>query len=191
MFESEGDRVNKDKISVKNLSVEVTAGRDAWGRSRKQPCLLSATLHLSKPFDCKDDNLDNTTVHYGILSKNLRMLCGSEAQFESSNELAREINRCIRGMAGRTAIDCVDVDIFYPKASLLGDGQGYWLSVSRSESRKVYVRNVRIPCIIGMNDNERLAMQPVVVNAWLDGVKREDVDRVPLEKTITDVSLQI
>lgn len=191
-------RPNRDKISVKNLSVEVNAGRDAWGRSRTQPCLLTVILHLSKPFDCKDDDLDNTTVHYGILSKNLRKLCGSGCNFSSSDDLARQVGRCIVKTAGETAVDGVEVDIFYPKASLLGDGQGYRLSTCSScgtahplESREVYIRNVRVPCIIGMNDNERLAMQPVVVNAWLDGVRKEYVDRAPPEKVITDVGVQL
>ncbi|KAK4193540.1 hypothetical protein QBC35DRAFT_109438 [Podospora australis] len=62
-------------VSVKNLQCLLQhGGRDAWHRSSKtQPCLISAEVGFSQPFDLasESDKLGEDTVHYGSLSKHL------------------------------------------------------------------------------------------------------------------------
>jgi dihydroneopterin aldolase len=55
----------------------------------------------------------------------------------------------------------------------------------------LYLRNVRIPCLIGVNANERLQKQPVVLNLWIDCVVMPRVDNYPeLETLLFSVSMR-
>ncbi|KAK3953191.1 Dihydroneopterin aldolase-domain-containing protein [Pseudoneurospora amorphoporcata] len=61
-------------VSVRNLSTNLYAASDAWGRkctAAPQPCLISAQVHFKQPFGtaAANDQLGADTVHYGNLSK--------------------------------------------------------------------------------------------------------------------------
>lgn len=61
-------------VSVRNLSTNLYAASDAWGRkcvAFPQPCLVSAEVHFKQPFGtaATNDQLGADTVHYGNLSK--------------------------------------------------------------------------------------------------------------------------
>ncbi|KAK3495866.1 Dihydroneopterin aldolase-domain-containing protein [Neurospora crassa] len=61
-------------VSVRNLSTNLYAASDAWGRKctvAPQPCLISAEVHFKQPFGtaAANDQLGADTVHYGNLSK--------------------------------------------------------------------------------------------------------------------------
>jgi dihydroneopterin aldolase len=194
----QGDKGISDKITVRNLQVTVNAGADAWGRKKIQPALLTVTLFLSEPFDtaAQADSLDDSTVHYGILSKSIKSQVESNTEHRPTPKLAWEIYSCVDKTAGRTLLRAVEVEIFYPKASLLGDGAGHKLSlIFRGEDRTVYdsselfyLRNVRIPCVIGVNANERLQKQPVVVNLWMENMGDPWSDECTnVEGCLTDV----
>lgn len=69
-------------ISVRNLYFSGKVGKDAWGRKDiAQPVLLSAKVSLENPFSsaAKEDDVDQSTVHYGVLSKEL---LNSSARYE-------------------------------------------------------------------------------------------------------------
>ncbi|KAH7120929.1 Dihydroneopterin aldolase-domain-containing protein [Dendryphion nanum] len=159
-----------DKVSVRNLQVSVKAGSDAWGRRKEQPALISVTLSFKIPFATDEDILNTTTVDYGKLSKDIRLGILTNETHLSTNDLALLISNQAQVTAGQTAIAAGEVDVFYPKASLLGDGAGLLYSSLNQEwaCKVVYLKNVRVPCIIGLNEHERTMKQPVVINLWVD-----------------------
>ncbi|KAF2197840.1 hypothetical protein GQ43DRAFT_380061 [Delitschia confertaspora ATCC 74209] len=171
-----------DRITVQNIQVNVHAGADAWGRKRNQPALLSLTVFLAEPFHsaAEADKLDNSTIHYGTLSKTiLSYVHEAQSVWLTSNQLALLMIKGIVDTAGSVSIGACSVKVFYPKGSLLGDGAGLQYCLSYSEkaiSRTLYLQNVRIPCIIGINANEREAKQPVVVNLWVDHLPQDRSD---------------
>ncbi|KAF2675882.1 hypothetical protein K458DRAFT_425187 [Lentithecium fluviatile CBS 122367] len=186
-----------DKIHVRNLEATVNAGFDVWGRKRKQRALITITLSLAKPFDsaAEADALDRSTVHYGTLSKDIQSCIQEQRQWMSTGDLSRLILTCIGKTAGTTELAATEVDIMYPKSSMLGDGAGYSFSSMPVPSHQqiwisnvLYLRNVRIPCLIGVNSNERTAKQPVVVNMWIECLRptRTD-DYVKLEAVVVKV----
>lgn len=189
-----------DQIKVQNLQIVTNAGVDAWGRPRTQPVLLTVTLHLDKPFDsaAQADSLDSSTIHYGQLSKHIISTVGGSSARLETRDLAQLVLESVMGIAGRTGLRGIEIDIQYPKGSLMGDAAGYIYAAytpphrpaeESALSRVLYLRNVRIPCIIGVNSNERKQKQPAVVNLWIDCVspQRSD-DYTKLESVLTEVS---
>ncbi|KAF2712698.1 hypothetical protein K504DRAFT_452851 [Pleomassaria siparia CBS 279.74] len=164
-----------DKITVSNLSVTVNAGVDAWGRPKEQRALVTVALTLGKTFKsaAAADSLDASTVHYGLLAKEIRRSIDSDRNpgHLSTGGLAIGIHDCAIKTSDKAPLAAVEVDIFYPKASMLGDGVGFRYNVAlptQLSSMELYLRNIRIPCIIGINSNERQQKQPLVVNLWLE-----------------------
>ena len=186
---------NADKISVRNLEVTVNAGVDVWGRQKKQRALITVTLHLAQSFDsaAEADALDRSTVHYGKLSKDVQSCINTSTTWTSTAILAETILKQIMETKGDTNLLGTEIDITYPKSSMLGDGAGYCLCSThegeeRGTSTVLYLRNVQIPCLIGVNSNERTAKQPVVVNLWIDCLNPSRTEDYPeLEAVVVNV----
>ncbi|KAJ4352118.1 uncharacterized protein N0V89_007464 [Didymosphaeria variabile] len=183
-----------DRITVRNLQVSVGAGVDVWGRPKKQRALITVTLSLARPFDsaAEADALDNSTVHYGTLSKSVQANINGQTGHVGSGLLAENIVNVARNTAGDTPLSSIEVDIFYPKGSMFGDGaafsHGQAFPPDQSKYTQLHLRNVRIPCLIGVNANERLQKQPVIVNIWVDRVSTFRVDHYQrLETALVDV----
>ncbi|KAF2469189.1 uncharacterized protein BDR25DRAFT_264416 [Lindgomyces ingoldianus] len=172
-----------DSVSVRNLEATVNAGVDAWGRQKTQRVLLTPTLTLVAPFSsaAQSDSLDTSTIHYGKLSKAIRALIqDSSIEWKTTNSMAKAILDSSLATADKAPIASAQLDIFYPKGSMLGDGAGLMhcmsLRPTLSLSRVLYLRNVRIPCLIGINSNERLQKQPVIVNLWIECISEDRSD---------------
>lgn len=175
-----------DKVIVRNLFTQAKAGTDVWGRKQQQPALISITLHLSKPFDsaAQRDTVDQSTVHYGILSKAVKSTIENpEEDWRSTAELASVIEAVIWKCAPTTdLIAAFEIEISYPKGSILGDGVSYLYcksfpdgqSTRGLESRVLHLKNMRLPCMIGANDHERFRKQAIVANLWVDALGNLD-----------------
>ncbi|ORY04559.1 hypothetical protein BCR34DRAFT_572598 [Clohesyomyces aquaticus] len=172
-----------DSITVRNLEATVNAGVDAWGRKKEQRAHITAkiTLDCTITSAAQCDGLDSSTVHYGKLSKDVRERVQQKGhEWVTTFALAKAIQEsCVR-TAGNTPTAKLEVDVFYPKGSLLGDGAGLIYGTSHprdgSSSRVLYLRNVRVPCLIGINSNERLAKQSLIVNVWIECLAEDRSD---------------
>jgi dihydroneopterin aldolase len=188
----------EDKIAVRNLQVTVDAGKDAWGREKVQPALLTVTLSLSNSFDsaAAADALDNSTIHYGHLSKTIKSTVENFLGHLTSHGLvAHTVSSIFKVADEKTDLHAYEVEVLYPKGSLLGDGVAWYygeLEVPRHGrfcTRTLHIRNLRIPCLIGINSNEREHTQPVVVNVWLEDVAPHLCDEGHhIESIVVDVS---
>ncbi|KAF2848584.1 hypothetical protein T440DRAFT_401030 [Plenodomus tracheiphilus IPT5] len=171
-----------DKIAVENLELVVNAGKDVWGRPKRQRAQVSVVLTLATQFAsaASTDSVDDSTVHYGVLSKAIQAeFSDTAAEWTSTAALSSRIGQCVRSVAGSTAIYAIETDVCYLKGSMLGDGAGHITSTIQDtmlRSNVLYLRNVRIPCVIGVNSNERLQKQPVVLNVWVDRIPDSRVD---------------
>ncbi|KAL6704694.1 hypothetical protein ACN47E_007976 [Coniothyrium glycines] len=174
-----------DKILVQNLAVTVNAGKDVWGRPKKQRAELNVILTLGSQFSSASttDSVDDSTVHYGTLSKALQAHVEETlSRWKSTAALSGSIAQCVRNMAGSTSIYALETDVRYLKGSMYGDGVSHITTTIESTNQRssvLYLRNVQIPCLIGVNSNERLQKQPVIVNAWIDGLPESRLDDYP------------
>jgi len=192
-----------DKIALERLEVVVHAGHDVWGRPKQQRAHVSVTLTLGSPFTSASstDSVDASTVHYGTLSKAIQAALqaaipdGGTAEHLSTAGLCSRILQCVRSVAGPRSLYATEMDVCYLKGSMFGDGAGYTTATLGSndgqlQSKVLYLRNVRIPCILGVNPNERLQKQPVVLSIWVDGIPDTRVDDyVALETLLFEVTV--
>jgi hypothetical protein len=97
----------------------------------------------------------------------------------STADLSVSIAGIVRTAAGSTDIFAIETDVCYLKGSMFGDGAGHTTSIITKlgvYSNMLYLRNIRVPCLIGVNSNERTAKQPLIVNVWIDCVPASRVD---------------
>ncbi|KZM25826.1 uncharacterized protein EKO05_0002545 [Ascochyta rabiei] len=171
-----------DKIFVQNLAVTVNAGTDVWGRKKKQRALISVTVTLGTNFNSASstDTVDESTVHYGTLSKAIQARIQDDSlDWMSTADLSISIAGIVRTAAGSAPIYAIETDVRYLKGSMFGEGACHQTSIitqSGTYSNVLYLQNVRIPCLIGVNSNERLQKQPVVVNLRVDCIPASRVD---------------
>lgn len=174
-----------DKIFVQNLAVTVNAGKDVWGRQKKQRAVINVILTLGRQFSSAStsDSVDDSTVHYGTLSKALQAHVDEESsRWKSTAALSGSIAQCVRNVAGSTSIYAIETDIRYLKGSMFGEGVGHVTTIVESAKQRssvLYLQDIRIPCLIGVNSNERLQKQPVIVNAWVDSLPESRLDDYP------------
>lgn len=187
-----------DKILIQNLEVTVNAGKDVWGRKKKQRAFISVTVTLDTTFASASstDSVDNSTIHYGILSKAIQAeLADKDDGWMSTAQLSWNIAVSIGKVAGSTGVHAIETDVRYLKGSMFGDGAGLTMAsigTSGLYSSVLYLRNVLIPCLIGVNPNERLQKQPVVLNIWIECLDKSRVDDyTQLETLLFEVSSKL
>ncbi|PNY20671.1 Uncharacterized protein TCAP_07327 [Tolypocladium capitatum] len=202
-------------VRVNNLHATVKGPNDAWGRrNRPQPMQISAKVELRKPFSAtsRADALASDTVHYGQLSKailnSLERLATETAAF-SLSEVLTYVWRDLTGFypTGERAesrepfldtsvVRCLEMTAHLPKASLVGDGVSFAftgvfgndLNVTsmRLYGRTLRLHNLRVPTLIGINDNEREAKQAAVVSVEIDNLDATSDIFNSLEARIAD-----
>jgi dihydroneopterin aldolase len=185
----------RDGIRVEDHSLQYApkSAIDAWGREKQQPVLLSVSLSFRQGFDtaANQDALDESTMHYGLLSKNLRSLKPVQ-EWETLDNLAHRIHQTIlETPPGAALVQSCQIEIKLPKASLLGDYVNYVYFVEDEEDtgRVLHLSRVFIPTLIGVNDNERTAKQKLFVSVWIDRIQADDSESyTELERILTQVS---
>jgi dihydroneopterin aldolase len=175
----------RDGIRIQDLTLQHSphSGLDAWGREKEQPILLSVSLSFRQAFDSAagQDALDDSTMHYGILAKNLRALNPSPSSadhaWDTLDDLADRIHQAILDTPpGGDLLQSCQIEIKLPKASLMGDFVTYVYFVQENQhvGRVLHLERICIPVLIGVNENERTAKQKLFVSVWIDMIKAAD-----------------
>jgi dihydroneopterin aldolase len=198
-------------IRVQNLQTSARVGSDAWGRAEKlQPVLISASVSLREPFinASVEDTVNKSTIHYGILSK---AILEAVSSFRGSSSLAlsdhvfRHLlklkpNQDTSQAATNPTVDSrlvrsLNIEIVLPKGTLLGNGVSFSETIlfggdgeHEAYSRTTKIRDLRIPTLIGVNSNERLAKQIVVANVEIDRWDTQLDYYVQLDQIVVKVS---
>ncbi|KAI9790568.1 MAG: hypothetical protein M1833_001919 [Piccolia ochrophora] len=171
---------SSDKVFVRNLAVSATVGVDAFGRRKKQPVSISATIFLSQEFTsaATTDSVDDSTVHYGNLSKNVIAAVEEVAQTELSLQalgyvVVRAINKTV---TSPTLIEAWDMNIDLPKASLMGAGVSLaycWGKHDATPAQVLHIKDVNVAVVVGVNSHEKEVKQRVVMSIWIDPLTTE------------------
>ncbi|KAF8200276.1 hypothetical protein BJ912DRAFT_948582, partial [Pholiota molesta] len=151
---------------IDTLRVECNLGEDCWGRARAQPVEVTVYLHLKQSYLQKagmsDDVLDS--VNYGQLNREISRLIRLKNEcdhpsFDGADDLIGAVTEKAFALAGAAAEE-VRVVLNVPKMVLLPLGSCE-PSVMVVE-KKVFVNDIIIPVIIGVNPAERENKQRVV-----------------------------
>ncbi|KAI9248531.1 Dihydropteroate synthase-like protein [Phascolomyces articulosus] len=169
-----------DKILIKNLVLKNVTGVDSWQRLKSQPVVISVWLYTDISAAGNSDHVTNS-IHYGHVTKAISKLTETST-FKSIEELGHAIVHlcCVHFGAERTT-----VKVEQPKALLHAAAAGVQLSRTKQdfegiEDKKqtmtkgdisglgkedmVFIKDMRLSTIIGVNPWEREEKQVVVVN---------------------------
>ncbi|KAI9307342.1 Dihydropteroate synthase-like protein [Cunninghamella echinulata] len=170
-----------DKILIKNLVLKNVTGVDSWQRLKSQPVVISVWLHTDITAAGNTDHVTNS-IHYGHVTKGITKLAETNT-FKSLEALAHAVVRlcCVHFGAQKT-----QVKIEQPKALLHATASGVQLTRSREDFESegkdnsivetlgdvsklgyediLFVKDLRLHTIIGVNPWEREEKQVVVIN---------------------------
>ncbi|CAB4441303.1 unnamed protein product [Rhizophagus irregularis] len=163
----------EDKIIIKDLEVHNIIGVDSWERVKKQPVIINLIIYtdISKAGDT--DHLPYS-IDYSSITKSITKF-SEESSFKSIEALADAIAKlCITEFH----ISKVNIRLEKPKALLHAKCAGVEITrtkedydeLSKSQSGgneyddRIFVQDLRLNAIIGINPWEREEKQSVIVN---------------------------
>ncbi|KAJ1967917.1 trifunctional dihydropteroate synthetase [Dispira parvispora] len=193
---------SRDKIIIRNLTVRNIIGVDSWERIKRQPIVISVTVDTPSIERAASNDTVADTIHYGILCKQITEF-SEQSAFKSVEALAIGIlqlcfqhPRCLR----------VRVKVEKPRALLHAKSAGVEIMrqkdhVDTSPSDPslaqpqheyphphqdcIFVRDLRLSTVVGVNPWERESTQVVVLTLrlWvhLDTTATTVHDYVPLQ----------
>lgn len=174
---SSHDPTTRDLITLSNLTLpHGLIAPDVWGSAKAQPAQLSLSLLLQNTFQCHDDKLDDSTIHYGQLAKAIR---GASKENQTAGEMSGHVEAAIQTLArkadGRFVVARATVEVKLPKAAMFSDsGVSLINTTSYDEAgrtvgyaRVFKVEGIKVMTLIGVNGYERSQKQPLVVSVVL------------------------
>ena len=182
-----------DVVYLKGLRLNAVIGQDAWHRpEREQPVIVDVRMRTNIEVAGNQDDVLQT-VHYGNLCKAITKEVDSRKNYSSLVDLAWRISIAAFGPGGGK--DEMELTITLPKGILLGDGVGLSAAIHRDreidtlkETNSLFVRGMKLTCIIGVNEYERLEKQYVILDLRLSDVEqRIFIEYSKLVKEISDV----
>ena len=169
-----------DTIFIDGLHLSAIVGLDCWGRLRAQPIVISIYLHLAPDGFLsragKSDSI-NDTIDYGSLTKAVtRYVEEKEDGFDGVGQLIDGVAKKAFEAAGESG-KAVRVVVELPKlVPLAENGMAVEVTATRGAqipARKVYIKDLILSVVIGVNEPERKEKQRVVVN--LEVCEQENV----------------
>ncbi|KAI9030987.1 Dihydropteroate synthase-like protein [Phycomyces nitens] len=165
-----------DRILIKNLVLKNVTGVDSWQRLKSQPVVISVWLYTDITA-AGDSDIVTNSIHYGHVTKGITKLAET-GTFKSLEALAHAVVRlcCVHFGAVRTM-----VKVEQPKALLHASASGVIMSRAKVDFKgiegetlgdvsglgredEVFVKDLRLHAIIGVNPWEREEKQVVVIN---------------------------
>ncbi|KAF5329340.1 hypothetical protein D9619_009270 [Psilocybe cf. subviscida] len=191
-----------DVVFVDTLRVAANLGKDWWGRDRSQPCEISVYLHLKNSYLQAAGESDNVadSVHYGHLTKTISTMIKDKSAtddpgFDGADALVKAVAGRAFALTGDVAKE-VRVVLDLPKIILLASGFSVdaVLELKGGEvvmvSKRVCVKEIVIPVIIGVNAPEREAKQRVLINTTFYETPGT-LPAVPYQKVISELCQKI
>ena len=152
-----------DEIRIKNLKITATVGDSQWNLEKPQVLVLNLTLFTAMG----NSDLILDTVSYSTASKQVYNLVNGNS-FKSLYAIAVEV--CNELM--KFKVQGLMVKIEKPKALLHAKAVGIEMLHANVPSyyhkgTLIYIKDMFLDCIIGVNDCERLTRQKVILNLEL------------------------
>ena len=164
-----------DIVSVRALTLTTHIGHDIWYRNRPQPAIVSLSLYTDISQAGATDKV-TASIHYGALTKAVSAHI-SESSSDNLIEFVDGVAQCCFEKGG--AQEKVKIVAELPEALTMAEGVGIEAYRQRygqgpetsTDTARIpgfgdalFVRDLRVPCIIGVNDPERKEKQVVVIN---------------------------
>jgi dihydroneopterin aldolase/2-amino-4-hydroxy-6-hydroxymethyldihydropteridine diphosphokinase/dihydropteroate synthase len=169
-------KIPQDVVFVRNVAIHTIVGLDCWQRVKPQPIILSFRVSSSVKLAGVSDNIDDT-MDYRQIYKFMTSL-GTQEFLDITGVAETLFGWNELNQHDHALVQCT---IQLPKALLHSEGvvlectmvdqrSVHDDSIINPESVQIFVRDLRISCIIGIGAHERIHKQPVVVNLKLRGL---------------------
>jgi dihydroneopterin aldolase len=163
--------------------------KDVWSNVKEQPAYLNINVALSPGFGtaARLDEVNDTTLHYGNLAKNIRGTYIQPLDHHTVLKMAQSIAYSLsRQAAGGFAASHVTTELHLPKASMTGGEISYtWMTRYDPPSRQVLpvtrafsIVDMTVMALIGVNAYEKQARQPIIANLTVDCAAVYDLEGV-------------
>ena len=164
-----------DVVFIDSLHVSANIGPDCWDRDRSQAIDISMYLHLKESYLDRAGTSDNVldSVNYSALTKKVSNFIKTKSEsetpgFSSPDELINAVTERAFDLTGEAAA-AVRVTVGVPKMILLAAGFSVDITTANDQSKsiltkRVSVKDLILPVIIGVNPVERKSKQRVKVN---------------------------
>lgn len=160
-------------VQIKNLQLPCPVRYpNVWKIDKEQPGSLDVTLGLKTNFATvsEHDGLEDS-VNYGTLSKSIRNALSATL---APTEILWIVQRCCLDLGGGL-LSGISIELCLPKASMTGESLSF-VSVSEVDDsgkpvpqRALFtVQDMHLMAIIGVNDYERTAKQPIMASMEFD-----------------------
>ena len=174
----ENNAASSDVVFVDSLHVSANIGPDCWDRDRSQPVDISVYLHLKESYLDRAGTSDNVldSIDYSNLTKKVSNFIKDKSESETPNfsgpdDLIQAVTELAFNLAGEAAV-AVRVTVGAPKMMLLAAGFSVDITTIMKDqpksiivaSKRVLVKDLVLPVIIGVNPAERKSKQRVKVN---------------------------
>jgi FolB domain-containing protein len=175
-MENNGLPPTSDLVFVDSLHVSANIGPDCWDRDRSQPIDISVYLHLKESYldsaGASDNVLDS--VDYSELTKKISNFIRAKSEseipsFSGPDELIHAVTERAFDLAGEAAA-AVRVTMGVPKMILLAAGFSVDITIMNDHqsksiaTKRVLIKDLVLPVIIGVNPAERKSKQRVKIN---------------------------
>jgi FolB domain-containing protein len=143
-----------DYLIINDLCVSAINGVDGWERTKAQPLMISLNLGL------RIDPADQMELNYSTVAKQVIEFT-SKSKYKSMLELAVAIaDLCLQ------KTDWVKVRLEKPKALLHADAAGVFITrpAKDREPDQLYIKNLQVNAILGINPWERESKQKIMLN---------------------------
>ena len=153
-----------DCVFIRSLSLSTICGGDAWNRrDRPQPVLIDVRIPADLKLAGSEDSLQGS-VNYSNISKVIRKAVETGAPWDSLEAMLYSLKERIQEVCGQWVPS--ELKIVLPKGALMTEGVGIYFDV-RKDAMEFLVQRLRVACIIGLNDHERLARQDLLIDLRL------------------------
>ena len=176
-----------DIVSIRNAAMFATVGKDCWHRDKAQRVLISLRLKTSIVIAGENDDVLKT-INYGTVYKAV-----ADSMEGSKHPNLTAFTRKAAGIALKTGGGkCVHATVVLPNALLQAGGVGFEMQILKDvdtpDSNVAFVKDLTIPCVIGVNPHERQAKQLVIVSLkFYDFIEEEESDYQSSLKKIQEV----
>jgi len=189
--------IMSDMIYLRNLHLNAVIGPDRWHRSgRSQPVILSIQLKYDLLKAAAKDDVAKT-LNYGTLCQEVIEFfidnTGTWVLHEFAFQVCRLLMDWMFKVTRAEQERRVRVEILLPKGALRvegGLGVELLMTGTNVDSQFLTVKELKVPCIIGVNSHERVEKQTVVIDLKMNDVSEEDLEwnGQPIVKAVTEVS---
>ncbi|EMR08122.1 folic acid synthesis protein fol1 [Pneumocystis murina B123] len=161
-------KLNKDQdlIHIHSLALKSIVGKNSWAQRLLQPVVLTLSMGINASLSGSMDNL-SYSIDYATVYKEVFKLV-ENSKFENLVDLSDKISKVVLG--DKCKGNWVKVIVETPKGHLLAE-TGLQIIRRKDGIRKVedqfFIRNLSLYTIIGINPEERVNKQNIIIDLIL------------------------